>query len=138
MSDAFINLAISPNWEEMPSGNVQALMRRNRTNNNVLQISFTRSLTGRPLSPPPDPVEMAAALVRQQGGRADQGFEGQCAVGKFGRVIYSADKLAYGEAWIVTDGSHLFLATFSCNASPSAEELREVAEMVTSVTWPKG
>lgn len=125
-----------PNWDLSEGDkNVQTLRRRGNAKRTVLQLSFNRNPNAKPIEPALDPVKLATEMVAKTRARIERTFKGDCAMGKLGGAVFVAAPLAYGEAWVVTDGIHVCMATLSCEAMPSAEELEEVKNMVTSVYW---
>lgn len=135
MSDATFSIVRSPDWEDVPTGRVPSLMRKGRSNNNALQFSLNENMSGRPLNPPPDPLELARALAKNMNVRIEATSGGACDIGEFARIVFSTPRLAYGEAWVLTDGMHVGIATYSCDALPDEEELAEVAAMAKSMKW---
>lgn len=53
-------------------------------------------------------------------------------------MVFSADDFAYCQAWCVVDGEHLINATYLCEEMPTAQELREVEQMVASLAIVEG
>jgi len=131
-----IDLTLSPNWEEVQGmAAVQRLLRRDRANRNAVEISMTWNQSGKRLNPRPDPAGLAATLAANRGATVKDRSEGTCRAGRYGRVVLSLPNLAHGEAWILTDDVHMFLATYTCEVAPTPEEVREVTDMVMSVHW---
>jgi hypothetical protein len=122
-------------WEELPSeGDGRALRKKGNTNSALL-MSLNRNPEGSTFEA--RKAEVAEQLVRSRGGRVTHTSEGEYGGGAYGRVIFDGERLAHGEAWVLSDGASLFLATFTSERAPDRQELQDVANIITSVRWKK-
>lgn len=136
MSEPEFTFTMPAGWEELSPDAGRAIRKVGNTNS-VLRMSFDRNPMPRPLSNPPRKAELAANLVKMQGGTVTNSSEGQFALGSYGRAIFTGKRLSHGEAWVLTDGTHLFLATYASEKAPDRQELQDVTDIITSVRWQK-
>lgn len=128
----FMNL--HPQWQTVENaGGPWTLMRKDRKNQNALQISSMQRNSGERLVPEPNPETMAAAWATKMGGIVSESSAGESAFGRFGAAVFTARQLPYCQCRILTNGVHFIQATYICNAIPEAEELRDIAAMAQSL-----
>lgn len=133
--DRTITFTMPAGWEELPhEGDGRALRKRGNTNS-VLQMSFNPSPQGATFEA--RKAEVAERLVQSRGGRITQSMEDKYPGGTYGRVIFTGERLAHGEAWVLSDGASLLLATYTSEKAPDRQELQDVANIITSVRWKK-
>jgi hypothetical protein len=124
-----LRLHLNPNWEEVKGvSNVPTYMRKGRTNNNALQVSFAIT-TSRPEI---NPEKFIIVWVEDIGGEVGEVSSSESSFGKMASATFSAGDFAHCQAWFSTDGVNIIQATFICDGRPSADELAEVSEMVRS------
>jgi hypothetical protein len=126
-----LRLHLNPNWEEVKGvSNVPTYMRKGRTNNNALQVSF--AITTSDARPEINPEKVIVAWVERIGGEVVEVSSSESSFGKMASATFSARDFAHCQAWFSTDGVNIIQATFICDGPPSADELAEVSEMVRS------
>jgi hypothetical protein len=133
-----MSFSFSPldNWNEVEVDGQPHWMRAERTNSNYLKLSLNQNMSGKRLEPPLDLVGVSTHLVGRMEASGRGSTTGQCRVGRYTKTVFESSRLAYGELWVLTDEYSVGIATFCCDEPPTAEELDEVAQMVTSMTWP--
>lgn len=132
-----LNIALNENWKSVSGDSelTKTLMRRGRANNNALQISWIswESEDGAPI----DPQFLLPRWIARLGATIDE-FSFDHSDGRRATARFEADGFAYGQAWCVVDGDNLINVTFICDELPSADELREVEQMVESLGVVEG
>lgn len=136
MNDTEFTFSLPEGWEELRTINGRAARKSGRANT-VLQMSFNRNPVVRPFVRPLPKLDMVTQLVEGHKGRITNTSEGEFGIGTYARVIFTGDRLAHGEAWILTDESHVFMATYTSEQAPDRQELQDIANIITSVRWPR-
>jgi hypothetical protein len=131
--DRSFTFTTPPGWDELQTeDDGRALQKKGRTNS-LLQLSLSRNPEGATFEARKS--EVAEKLVLSRGGRVTHTSEGEYGGGTYGRVIFNGERLAHGEAWVLSDGASLFLATYTSEKAPDRQELQDVANIITSVRW---
>jgi hypothetical protein len=132
-----LSLALDVNWKSISGASelTKTLMRKDRTNNNALQVSWI-SGDGAP-DGVIDPNATLKRWLSSVGAVVEDGLVEAADPGR-ATMRFSADDFAYCQAWCVVDGEHLINATFLCDELPTLEELREVEDMVASLRIVEG
>ena len=107
-----------------------ALVRTGRSDDQALRLTLSRHQGG-----PQPALLVARRMATQMGLPVQAASEGVCPAGEYGRVSFASPQFGHGEIWVVSDKVHAFIAAYSCDPAPSAEELEEIAGMVKSVSW---
>jgi hypothetical protein len=126
-----LRLHLNPNWEEVKEvSDLPTYMRKGRTNNNALQVSFLTTTSD--VHPEFNPEKFIVGWVEYIGGEVVEVWSSESSFGKMASATFCARNFAYCQAWFSTDGTDIIQATFICDGRPGADELAEVSEMVRS------
>lgn len=133
------HLDVHKDWSPIHNpGGVWTLMKKNRQDNNCLQISSMRNRERTRLMPPPDvkrvATTMAAKFAEKIGGNVHETSSGKSDFGRYGSAVFSAPKFPYCQIWSLTDEIDLITATYICDSRPTTEEMEDVRQMVLSLT----
>jgi hypothetical protein len=129
-------LTVSPNWELMQGDDyaVPTFMRKDRSGNNVFQISAALSLDEEDPTTGADLETLAARWVESLEGKTVAQSKGHCEFGEYASAVFTAHDFPHCQLWCMTDNVHLLFVTFICEVPPTPEELSEVEAMALSLT----
>ena len=123
-------------WRQATNTNGPASFYRGRSDN-PLQISWAEYRGQKPLrSVSTQELQDTAVRFGRQNrfGELVESSGGSCAFGSFGTAIFHSAAHARIQVWFVTDGRDHILGTYVCSKDPDPAEVREVQQIMSTVT----
>jgi len=123
-------------WRQAPSTNGPASFYRGRSDN-PLQVSWAEYRGQKPLrSVSTQELQDTAVRFGQQNGFGElvESSGGSCAFGSFGTATFHSAAHPRIQVWFVTDGRDHILGTHICSKDPDPAEVREVQQIMSTVT----
>ena len=125
---------LSDKWRTVENpGGPWTLKKKNGADDNAFQISSMQRRSGKKLDPKPNLLEFASKFATSNGGVVTESHAGEYTFGQFGSAVFKAGGRPYCQCWTITDGVHFIFATYICDATPDAGELRDVSAMALSL-----
>jgi hypothetical protein len=133
------HIVLHKDWSTIHNpGGVWTLMKKNRQDNNALQISSMQSRARTRLIPVPDvhrlATTLAAKFAEKIEGNVDETWSGTSKFGRYGTAVFSGVKFPYCQIWSLTDEIDFITATYICDTQPGPEEIEDIRQMVLSLT----